>query len=83
MKILSSVEVAPHTGAWIEINAADSEFRPASVAPHTGAWIEIIGLFGDGVAVRVAPHTGAWIEIAAGLPVMIKNRRRSPHGSVD
>ena len=33
--------VAPHTGAWIEIDKDIQENGNRSVAPHTGAWIEI------------------------------------------
>ena len=41
-EIRTNVRVAPHAGAWIEINRFMS--RPSlnrSVAPHAGAWIEI------------------------------------------
>ena len=37
----NGIQVAPHAGAWIEI---DKNFRAGgkeSVAPHAGAWIEI------------------------------------------
>ena len=33
--------VAPHTGAWIEINTPPFFLDILKVAPHTGAWIEI------------------------------------------
>ena len=33
--------VAPYTGAWIEIIAADISDEQKIVAPYTGAWIEI------------------------------------------
>ena len=33
--------VAPHWGAWIEINPASPQTASATVAPHWGAWIEI------------------------------------------
>ncbi|WP_404351820.1 hypothetical protein [Caproicibacterium sp. XB2] len=33
--------VAPYTGAWIEITAADAQVQKLQVAPYTGAWIEI------------------------------------------
>ena len=61
---LLSIEVAPHTGAWIEISISLDGVSESIVAPHTGAWIEIefdnmLVVGGD-----VAPHTGAWIEIA-------------------
>ena len=34
-------DVAPHTGAWIEICALRLSILLCLVAPHTGAWIEI------------------------------------------
>ena len=34
-------QVAPHTGAWIEISPIAPDEETAEVAPHTGAWIEI------------------------------------------
>ena len=34
--------VAPHAGAWIEINEAQPLKTVMLVAPHAGAWIEII-----------------------------------------
>ena len=33
--------VAPHMGAWIEINQDPKEQINHIVAPHMGAWIEI------------------------------------------
>ena len=33
--------VAPHWGAWIEINPASPQTASATVAPHWGAWIEM------------------------------------------
>ena len=33
--------VAPYTGAWIEMSVIPSSIRPLIVAPYTGAWIEI------------------------------------------
>ena len=37
-------EVAPFTGAWIEIRIRQTRWSKAAVAPFTGAWIEIIAL---------------------------------------
>ena len=55
--------VAPHWGAWIEINQLAQNMADMNVAPHWGAWIEIdyYPIFDE--AHRVAPHWGAWIEI--------------------
>ena len=33
--------VAPHVGAWIEIDAGGVKDTCRLVAPHVGAWIEI------------------------------------------
>ena len=35
-------QVAPYTGAWIEIYLADWDKIVENVAPYTGAWIEIL-----------------------------------------
>ena len=35
--------VAPHAGAWIEIQGSASHELIKFVAPHAGAWIEISG----------------------------------------
>ena len=56
--------VAPHPGAWIEIEARRRIRRhEGAVAPHPGAWIEILIIRVVNFACRVAPHPGAWIEI--------------------
>ena len=36
--------VAPHVGAWIEIDETVDAEIAKSVAPHVGAWIEIFCL---------------------------------------
>ena len=57
-------EVAPFTGAWIEIFLADFIGGIKGVAPFTGAWIEISRPLPLGQPpCPVAPFTGAWIEI--------------------
>ena len=56
--------VAPYTGAWIEIRWPWPLAEQASmVAPYTGAWIEIINRLGNLGSLHVAPYTGAWIEM--------------------
>ena len=35
------VDVAPHVGAWIEIDYEENRRAERYVAPHVGAWIEI------------------------------------------
>ena len=39
---VQALQVAPFTGAWIEIRLLMSDPSKMSVAPFTGAWIEII-----------------------------------------
>ena len=39
---LRGIEVAPFTGAWIEIRYSVAVMRRPPVAPFTGAWIEIV-----------------------------------------
>ena len=57
-------QVAPFTGAWIEIVVQrNAERVTAEVAPFTGAWIEILIYLLQLPMAIVAPFTGAWIEI--------------------
>ena len=81
----SRYDVAPFTGAWIEISDDASICRIAiAVAPFTGAWIEIhIVCFYSGKAPRVAPFTGAWIEIVGHWYHTTAGPRRTLHGCVD
>ena len=39
--VLCIIAVAPHAGAWIEIEKYVTFTASAQVAPHAGAWIEI------------------------------------------
>ena len=78
-------QVAPFTGAWIEITGPWKSSTAAAVAPFTGAWIEIFvtgtGEVDDGVG--VAPFTGAWIEICFYDTIKAVWRGRTLHGCVD
>ena len=76
-------DVAPFTGAWIEITPGSRTTWAAHVAPFTGAWIEILSHARDCPATRVAPFTGAWIEMADMPKRGLKTRSRSLYGSVD
>ena len=40
MKLITRMNVAPVTGAWIETSAVWCTYLMRSVAPVTGAWIE-------------------------------------------
>ena len=57
--------VAPYTGAWIEIKIFSSIWEGIKVAPYTGAWIEIVFFEDWDLYDFVAPYTGAWIEISS------------------
>ena len=57
-------EVAPFTGAWIEITGMRPPGPSMRVAPFTGAWIEIPYILLSFPGTDVAPFTGAWIEIS-------------------
>ena len=59
---LTSIEVAPITGAWIETQNGNGGATNKLVAPITGAWIETSQSSGKSLASQVAPITGAWIE---------------------
>ncbi len=41
-QLFLNLTVAPHAGAWIEINVSLSGDKGISVAPHAGAWIEMM-----------------------------------------
>ena len=41
LKELFAGNVAPHEGAWIEIDEPSAAQGVSPVAPHEGAWIEI------------------------------------------
>ena len=76
-------QVAPFTGAWIEIEPIPPMVFRMLVAPFTGAWIEITPSMTVLMGPDVAPFTGAWIEMHT-LPYRVVGWwRRSLHGSVD
>ena len=60
----SKLNVAPFTGAWIEIVQVVQTVKIGIVAPFTGAWIEIRLTGPRFRTVSVAPFTGAWIEMS-------------------
>ena len=37
-------DVAPFTGAWIEMMSSEDDAYGGDVAPFTGAWIEILSV---------------------------------------
>ena len=74
--------VAPHWGAWIEIDCVGLFDFVMAVAPHWGAWIEITSVVTSTVFACVAPHWGAWIEITRHDGLRGKSGR-TPLGCVD
>ena len=57
--LLAIFAVAPHTGAWIEIDSLAAMEKLLEVAPHTGAWIEIdLGEDVDNCPKSRPPHGG-------------------------
>ena len=63
--MISSLNVAPFAGAWIEISfSVRTATCAVLVAPFAGAWIEINTMPIAPVAFVVAPFAGAWIEIS-------------------
>ena len=75
--------VAPHAGAWIEMEHCCTVQMTVNVAPHAGAWIEICAYKTISATPCVAPHAGAWIEIRNQKLQFALLLRRSPRGSVD
>ena len=76
-------QVAPYTGAWIEIYLDEWGKNQTLVAPYTGAWIEIVFPYTSALPDTVAPYTGAWIEIYIDSLVAGTLTRRTLHGCVD
>ena len=60
---MTSGQVAPFMGAWIEISYEADMENLQDVAPFMGAWIEIKETSVSSVMNVVAPFMGAWIEI--------------------
>ena len=61
-------QVAPFTGAWIEMLNIGGYSYTIDVAPFTGAWIEMTRMFTPRRCIVVAPFAGAWIEIKTPAP---------------
>ena len=80
---VARVVVAPHWGAWIEIQDRLPTRAEHEVAPHWGAWIEIWTYAHHAQNASVAPHWGAWIEIPCVAPSCFSYERRTPLGCVD
>ena len=77
------MNVAPHAGAWIEIQGHKDKQAYQGVAPHAGAWIEIDLGTTKPIRSAVAPHAGAWIEILLRFSLYFATECRTPCGCVD
>ena len=77
-------DVAPFTGAWIEIYREDDN-GDASVKSHPSRvrGLKYITISRPTGFQMVAPFTGAWIEIKGIVFVMGGLTRRTLHGCVD
>ena len=75
-------DVAPYTGAWIEICGYCRVGSCVYVAPYTGAWIEITTISCDFAVPRSLPTRERGLKSGKTVLVLGKTRR-SLHGSVD
>ena len=66
--VCDEAQVAPFTGAWIEMPWTKTWRSWTMVAPFTGAWIEMHTQRQIERRNQVAPFTGAWIEICGAYP---------------
>ena len=70
---LELLQVAPYTGAWIEIcyNAIDGAANVSLPTRERGLKFNSVDASENGIA--VAPYTGAWIEIVSPIPICASN----------
>ncbi len=76
------MNVAPFTGAWIEISQGIATGASNAVAPFTGAWIEITLLQVSDESCLSLPSRGRGLKYGGALDFIEKNGR-SLHGGVD
>ena len=76
------MDVAPFTGAWIEIEGLHKPSNLVWVAPFTGAWIEIGLVPSTGQVLKSLPSRERGLKLRTGLYLGAVDRR-SLHGSVD
>ena len=76
-------QVAPHAGAWIEINSNHPCAPSASSRSPRGGVDRNQRISTALSAIGVAPHAGAWIEIMLAQNLLNNLPRRSPRGGVD
>ena len=62
ISVLTSHQVAPYVGAWIETQRPQGTSLKREVAPYVGAWIETMSRLYSLASFSVAPYVGAWIE---------------------
>ena len=74
--------VAPHVGAWIEINKPSCPIPKGLVAPHVGAWIEINNSIQQAAVDRSLPMWERGLKCCR-VERYGRCSSRSPCGSVD
>ena len=82
-RIFTRADVAPFTGAWIEISWGTDILAGATSLPSRERGLKLRGCQLFGLPAQVAPFTGAWIEMAAYMPESWSGISRSLYGSVD
>ena len=76
-------QVAPFTGAWIEIPSPWQASRNNLVAPFTGAWIEITASYLLSSSIRSRPSRARGLKSIANQTGPANFPSRALHGRVD
>ena len=76
------MEVAPYTGAWIEMFLSPKVYSILGVAPYTGAWIEILILSLQLFASAAASHPTRVRGLKSVCGIVARSRRKSHHTRV-
>ena len=81
--LLTTSDVAPHAGAWIEITYAEISTASGLSLPMRERGLKYQPDRLCAGHEQVAPHAGAWIEMMDLISSFLRRPRRSPCGSVD
>ena len=65
--------VAPHVGAWIEIEDVSSGFTVSESHPTWVRGLKFLFSAKESTIFDVAPHVGAWIEIVIDCPIGVED----------
>ena len=76
-------QVAPFTGAWIEINNARTENEFSKVAPFTGAWIEMAEIMAALKGDKSRPSRARGLKTVVTVQPSQYLTSRALHGRVD